>query len=113
MGTKVRLLDDTEIFLPRHIKILPKKQQIQIAVMILKNMVRVAVNKAPKATQMKDLEWLQDYCYVGDSRQEEGLLRVGVVAQSDEIRSIFNSDASEDYALEYNSVLGYQAKGRK
>lgn len=107
-GVRVRFLDETQILLPDKGKGLQPKQRRELAAKLLQNTVRVAEYLAPKPIIGNGLDWLQDYIYLGKTN-DESRLRVAKVKESDELMSLEGGIALENYQLEYNQKLGYQA----
>ena len=101
-GTLLRLLDDSELLLPKFADAATRRQK---ASEILKNTVSAPVHLAPIA-KTKQIEWLKNYVYLGDN--EESPFRVAIVLESGELQGIGSSDVSEKYNLTYDSCLGYK-----
>lgn len=106
-GTLLRLLDGSELFLP---KFLDAAKRRQIASELLKNTVSVPNYLAPIAIT-KQIACLGDYVYLGD--YEESPFRAAIVLDSDELQGIGLSEASEKYNLSYDSKLGYKAEKKE
>jgi CRISPR-associated endonuclease/helicase Cas3 len=106
-GTTVRLLDGSELFLPLKSPPKGRKQQRILAATLAQQTVHVADYLAPDATQMKSLDWLKGYFYLGDHEHDESLLRIAVVRQDGELKSMNGQDASTSYRISYNPRLGY------
>ncbi|MEI6058843.1 MAG: CRISPR-associated helicase Cas3', partial [archaeon] len=109
-GTEITLLNNEKILLPRSIKAEDKSRWRELAATILKNTVQVANYLAPQALSIKELDWLREYIYLGNPEFGESLLRVAIVNESDEIKSLVGGVALEKYKLSYNNHLGYQAE---
>ena len=107
-GVRVRFLDETQILLPDKGKGLQPKERRDLAAKLLQNTVRVAEYLAPKPIMGNGLDWLQDYIYLG-KHNDESRLRVAKVKASDELMGLDGGSALENYQLEYNQKLGYQA----
>ena len=107
-GVRVRFLDETQILLPDKGRGLQPMERRDLAAKLLQNTVRVAEYLAPKPIIGNGLDWLKDYIYLG-KHNEETRLRVAKVKQSDELMSLEGGKALENYQLEYNQTLGYQA----
>ncbi|MBL1265256.1 CRISPR-associated helicase Cas3' [Candidatus Methylomicrobium oryzae] len=107
-GCFVRFLDDTTALLPEKGKGLSPWQRRELAAKLLRNTVRVADYLAPKAMDLKSLDWLQDYIYLGKHEGESRFrLRVARVLDSDTVVSLDGGDASEEYTIQYDQQLGY------
>ena len=102
-GTSLRLLDDSELLLPKFADAATRRQK---ASEILKNTVSAPVYLAPIA-KTKQIEWLRNYVYLGDD--EESPFRVAIVLESGELQGIGRSDVSDKYNVTYDSCLGYKA----
>jgi len=108
-GTVVRFLDETTVLLPAKGKGLSPLQRRELAAKLLQNTVRVADYLAPKSSDIKSLDWLQDYMYLG-KHDGESRLRLAKVLDSDAVVSPDNGNASEKYTIQYDQQLGYQAE---
>lgn len=108
-GTEITLLNDEKIFLPRArgSKAKDREQWRELAAILLKNTVQVAEYLAPQALPIKELDWLKEFFYLGKPEFGESLLRVAIVNECDEIKSLVGGFASEKYQLSYNNRLGY------
>ena len=104
----MRFLDETQILLPNKGKGLQPKERRDLAAKLLQNTVRVAEYLAPKPITGNGLDWLKDYIYLGKPN-EESRLRVAKIKESDGLMSLEGGIALENYQLEYNQKLGYQA----
>ena len=109
-GTKVKLLNGNELFLPLQSKPKGNRQQRYIAASLSQQTVHVADYIAPDALPVNNLEWLKSYFYLGDREHDESLLRVAIVGQDRELKSLTGTDASAKYRLSYNQRLGYCSK---
>lgn len=105
-GILLRLLDDSELLLPKHVNAAERRK---IASALLSNIVMVPVYCAPVALT-KQIEWLRDYVYLGD--YAESPFRAAIVQDSDEVQGIGGSIANEKYSISYDSSLGYSVKKR-
>jgi CRISPR-associated endonuclease/helicase Cas3 len=109
-GTEITLLTGETIVLPRGVKNQDKARWRKLAAKLLNNTVQVSNRHAPQAVSIKELSWLSEFFYLGNPEYGESLLRVALVNESDEIKSLFGGQASEKYKLSYNNYLGYYAK---
>jgi CRISPR-associated endonuclease/helicase Cas3 len=109
-GTEITLLNNKKIALPRSIKAENKKLCRELAATLLKQTVQVADYLAPQALSIGELNWLKEYIYLGNPEFGESLLRVAIVNELDEIKSLFGGEASDKYQLSYNNRLGYFVK---
>ena len=109
-GTTVKLLDGSELFLPFQSQAKSKLKQRHLAASLAQQTVHVADYLAPEALPVNNLEWLKGYFYLGDREHEESLLRIAIVSQDGELKSLTGSDASATYRLSYNQRLGYCSK---
>ena len=106
-GTTVRLLNGSELFLPLLCPQKAKRQQRLLAASLAQQTLHVADYLAPEALPVNNLEWLKGYFYLGDRDHDESLLRVAMVTQDGELKSLNAQDASMIYRLSYNHRLGY------
>lgn len=111
-GTEITLLTGEKIVLPRGVKSQDKARWRELAAKLLKNTVQVAEHHAPQAVSIKELMGLKEYVYLGhyEAAADKSLLRVALVKENEEIKSLFDGEASEKYQLSYNNHLGYYAK---
>lgn len=109
-GTEITLLNNEKIVLPRSIKVEDKNRWRELAAKLLKETVQVANYLAPQALPIGELNWLREYIYLGKPEFGESLLRVAIVSEDDEIKSLAGGVALEKYKLSYNNHLGYQAE---
>jgi CRISPR-associated endonuclease/helicase Cas3 len=111
-GTEITLLNNEKIVLPRSIKSEDKKRWRELAATLLKQTVQVANHLAPQALSIKELDWLGEYIYLGEYefKTDKSSLRVAIVNEGDEIKSLVGGVASEKYQLSYNNHLGYYAE---
>ncbi len=106
-GASVRLLNGRELFLPLKSPPKGRKQQRSLAAALAQQTLQVADYLAPEASPMKSLDWLKGYFYLGDREHDESLLRVAIVSQDGELKSLNGKDASTSYRLSYSPRLGY------
>ena len=109
-GTTVKLLDGSELFLPFQSQAKSKLKQRYLAASLAQQTVHVADYLAPEALPVNNLEWLKGYFYLGDREHDESLLRIAIVSEDGELKSLTGSDASTTYRLSYNQRLGYCSK---
>jgi hypothetical protein len=69
----------------------------------------VSIYLAPTATTIKEISWLSNFVYLGKPEFGESLLRVALVNESGDIKSIHGGVASDTYQLSYNDQVGYCA----
>jgi CRISPR-associated endonuclease/helicase Cas3 len=108
-ASEITLLNKQKIVLPHGVKISDKKQWRDLAATILKNVVNVSIYLAPTATTIKEISWLSNFVYLGKPEFGESLLRVALVNESGDIKSIHGGVASDTYQLSYNDQVGYCA----
>jgi hypothetical protein len=109
-ATEITFLDDSKICLPHGVKASDKKQWRELAAKLLKNTVYVVNYHAPQSGSIKELGWLKEFVYLGNPAFGESLLRVALVDESGEIRSLMSGAASDKYQLNYDGRLGYRAE---
>jgi CRISPR-associated endonuclease/helicase Cas3 len=108
--TRVTLLNDKVLVLPQHVKAYDKPQWRKLAADLLQSTVQVVDCQAPQALPIKALEGLREFIYLGDPAQGESLLRVALVDEAENIRSLVGGVASEVYQLGYDKKFGYRAE---
>ena len=106
-NAKITLLSGDAIDLPKNVKFYNQSQWRTLAALLVQNTVQVADYLAPEKIAIKKLDWLKNYFYLGNPELGESLLRVAIVDESDEIRSLMKGAALKGYQLNYNSRLGY------
>jgi len=106
-GVTVSLLNGRELFLPLKSSPKGRRQQRFLAAALSQQTLQVADYLAPEASPMKSLDWLKGYFYLGDSSYDESLLRVAIVGQDGELKSLNGQDASDSRRISYNPKLGY------
>jgi CRISPR-associated endonuclease/helicase Cas3 len=111
--TEMTLLNGDKLRLPRGVKASDKKQWRELAATILSNVVNVSIYHAPTATTMKDLEWLREFVYLGKPEFGESLLRVALVDEGGDIKSLSGGVACEPYELRYDERIGYCATKKR
>ncbi len=111
-GAEITLLTGEKIVLPRGIKNQDKTRWRELAAKLLKNTVQVAERHAPQAVSIQELMGLKEYVYLGNytSIADKSLLRVALVNESDEIKSLVGGVALEGCQLHYNKRQGYHVK---
>lgn len=107
--TTVKLLDGSDIVLPLVYSQKNRKKQRTIAASLAQYTLHVADYLAPEVVPVKNLDWLKSYFYLGNREYDESLLRVAIVGQDEELKSLNGRDASSSYRLSYNPKLGYRA----
>ncbi len=107
---QITLLNNKTIDLPKNIKFYDKSQWRKLAALLLQNTVQVADYLAPEKITIQKLDWLKNYFYLGNPELGESLLRVAIVDESDEIKSLMGGASLDSYQLSYNDKLGYQSK---
>jgi CRISPR-associated endonuclease/helicase Cas3 len=107
IGATVRFLDGRELFLPLKSQPKGRKEMRSLAAALAQQTLHVVDYLAPKASQMNSLDWLKSYFYLGDREHEESLLRVAIVSQDGELKTLNGQDSSDSHRTSYNSRLGY------
>lgn len=107
-GSIVELIDGQKIYLPWQYPALSKKQQRELAATLSTQTLPVAIYAAPDSLDLKHLEWLKPYFYIGDKVHEESNIRVAIVSDNGHLKLPGGNKASSKYELSYNSRLGYQ-----
>lgn len=111
-GVEITLLTGEKIVLPSGMKQQDKARWREIARILLKNTLQVAIHIAPQAVSIKELMGLKEYIYLGHyaSIADKSLLRVAKVDDSGEIKSLTGGEALEGYQLSYSKQQGYRAE---
>ncbi|BBL35195.1 hypothetical protein Nstercoris_01457 [Nitrosomonas stercoris] len=107
------LLNSEQVVLPLNRNKLSRKAWRDITAKLMTQLVYVRPNEAPKQVDRKRLQGLGlHYCfYLGNPAwpQDESLLRLALVADSDELQGFENNLVNEKYNIEYRQDLGYRA----
>jgi CRISPR-associated endonuclease/helicase Cas3 len=107
-GFHLHFMGGEKLFFPKNIKAYNMPEWRKLALSINSNMLSVAKHLAPECAfpkQTRDL--LQKFVYMGE--REDSALRIAIVTESAEIKTIDGGSASGKYRLEYAKHLGYVA----
>jgi len=110
-ATEITLLDGSKRLLPRDLKSRDQAQWRELAATLLQNTVQVADHDylAPQAVTITELAWLKEYFYLGDSAHDKSLLRIALVDEADNLKSLSGGQALPNHQLSYNEDFGYQS----
>lgn len=107
------LLNHEQVVLPLNRSKFDRKAWRDITAKLMTQLVLVRPNEAPKQVDRKRLQGLGlHYCfYLGNPAwpQDESLLRLALVADTDELKGFENNTVNEKYSIEYRQDLGYRA----
>jgi CRISPR-associated endonuclease/helicase Cas3 len=107
------VFSDGEILIPWNARSLSPKRWREISATLREHTLNVPEYHAPMAVSRNEIEWLEDYFYLGKPEFDESLLlRVAFVDDDGRIKPLSGGNANASYALEYDSSIGYQAKKR-
>ncbi len=110
-GTLVTLLNYERILVPHNGRSLSRKQWREVSATLMQNTLRVADYLAPRAISKTQIQWLGDYFYLGRPEYDESvMLRVALVDESGAVKSLDKSIANVSYHVNYDALIGYQAK---
>jgi CRISPR-associated endonuclease/helicase Cas3 len=110
-GTRVTLSNNDTLWVPHNGRALPRKRWREVSAMLMQSTLKVADYLAPDAVSKKRIEWLGDYFYLGKPEYDESdMLRVALVDESGEVKSLDNGEANGKYRLSYDKHIGYQAE---
>jgi CRISPR-associated endonuclease/helicase Cas3 len=109
--TSLVFLDNTSINIPIFARSLNCRDLRSLSLRLMENTVRVPIHMAPVSVGRKGVQWLGDYLYLGNS--EESQLRIGLVGEDSQVRSMNMGEANERYVISYSAHIGYQAKSRR
>lgn len=107
-GVIITLLDRSKIFLPRVISSVSKPTQRKLAGVIASQTLKAVEHIAPMPVSRKNVNWLENYCYIGDD-EDKSLIRVVFINDDGAIKSLDGRDAAVNYQLSYDSRVGYRA----
>ncbi len=109
-GTWVTLLNGEKLWVPFDGRSLPRNEWRKVTATLIQSTVKAANYLAPKAVSKKEIDWLEDYFYLGRGKDDEiASLRVALVAESGLLKTFDNSVINDTYRLTYDATLGYQA----
>jgi len=109
-GTWVVFVNGEKCWVPLNGRSLQKVKWRDVTATLMQNSVKVADYLAPKAISKTQLQWLGDYFYLGRPEYDESImLRIALVDQCGEMKTIDQSVINDGYCLTYDSILGYQA----
>lgn len=110
-GIWVTFLNNEKIRVPYNGRSLSRKQWCGISATLMQNTLKVADYLAPKAVRKTQVDWLGDYFYLGKPEYEESvMLRVALVDESGAVKSLDNNVVNDNYHINYDELIGYQAK---
>jgi len=109
--TSVELLDNTRLVVPISGRSLDRESWRSLSLGLKENTIKVPIHMAPKVVGRKEVQWLGDYFFLGNS--EESQLRIGLVEGDGRVRSMSRGEVSERYAISYSAHIGYQAKRKE
>lgn len=107
--THLIVLDGTPLSLPWNGRALPRTMWREYAGLLMQHTLTVAQHHAPVACLRKDIEWLQDYIYIGNIDDGEMLLRLGLVRDDGTICTLHQGQANTQFHLAYDDEIGYSA----
>jgi CRISPR-associated endonuclease/helicase Cas3 len=107
--TEITFLNGEKICLPHGTKAKDKKLWRESAAQLLKNTLHVMNCHAPQAVSTEELNWLKEFMFLGKF-DGKSFLRVAIVEQSGEIKSLAGGAASDKYQLSYDERFGYRAE---
>lgn len=109
-GTWITFLNNEREWIPYNGRSLSRKQWREISAMLMQNTLKVADHLAPKAISKTQIQWLGDYFYLGKPEYDESdMLRVALVDESGAVKSLDNSVVKDNYHINYDALIGYQA----
>lgn len=117
-GTSVRLNDGSTWLLSRDIQLRNRKVWQEIAVALQKNCVTVPAKMAPLYVDI-EMKFLKNFVYLGDERcgsfneEDDRPFRAALVKESGTIVGFGQRDASDEYHLHYDSLVGYVAEKKE
>lgn len=108
--TRLTLLDGSRLDLPHQRLALGKKQWRELTCKLMREQLSVKIQDAPTAVSIDVLKryCLQHCFYLGESAQDEALLRVALVDETGRIKSLDGQAVHDKYQLEYRDDFGYQ-----
>ncbi|MAD44143.1 MAG: CRISPR-associated helicase Cas3' [Oceanospirillaceae bacterium] len=113
--TLIRLLDGQTLHLPHRRHQRTKAQWRSLAATLHQQLVPIRPGDCPPALSRSELDKFQlgQVFYLGDPQQDEALLRVALVSETGEIRTLDGAVAGYEKHLEYRDDLGYRVMKHK
>ncbi|MBK9663066.1 MAG: CRISPR-associated helicase Cas3' [Nitrosomonas sp.] len=109
-GTWITFLNNERKWISYNGRSLSREQWREISAMLMQNTLKVADHLAPKAISKTQIQWLGDYFYLGKPEYDESdMLRVALVDESGAVKSLDNSVVNDNYHINYDALIGYQA----
>jgi len=109
-GTWITFLNNERKWISYNGRSLSREQWREISAMLMQNTLKVTDHLAPKAISKTQIQWLGDYFYLGKPEYDESdMLRVALVDESGAVRSLDNSAVNDNYYINYDALIGYQA----
>lgn len=106
------LLNGEQIRLPLQRHQMTKKEWRQLSATLMRQIVKVPQGDKPKAVSVDLLKrfGLHHCFFLGrpDWPEDESVLRVAVVEESDKLRGIDKTDIHDEFTIEYRDDLGYR-----
>jgi len=110
-GTWVTLLNNERLWVPQNGRSLPRNKWREVSAILMQNTLKVTDYLAPLPVSRAEISWLADYFYLGKPEYDESnMLRVALVDDSGEVKSLNNSSAN--YSINYAAKIGYQTSKR-
>lgn len=109
-ATHIRLLDGQTVLLPHQRHLLTKAQWRSLAALLHQQLVSIKPSDCPPALSRSELDKYRfgHVFYLGDPKQDEALLRIALVSETGEIRTLDGAMAGNEQYLEYRDDLGYR-----
>ncbi|MCG5500571.1 CRISPR-associated helicase Cas3' [Ectothiorhodospira lacustris] len=109
-ATRLILLDGRQVLLPRDRHKLDKRGWRELSASLMRQIVPVPVQDAPECLPIDTLSKfaLQHCFYLGDPAQDEAILRVALVDETDVLHGLQGAQVHRKHTLEYRNDLGYR-----
>ena len=108
--TSLTLINGEKLILPFNNKKLDNKIWREYSALLMQSSLSVRSVQAPKIGNIEEIKkCLGNYIYVGNKKDGEDVLRIGIIGKDEAIRTYNNDDANNKYQIYYNDLLGYQA----
>lgn len=106
------LLNGEQVILPYNRASISRKAWRDITAKLMQQLVYVRPQEAPKEISRDKLKYynLQHCFYLGNEydTSDASILRVALVAESEELKGLDNTVANDKYAVEYRADIGYR-----
>jgi len=106
----LKLLNNDEIRVPRSITNVPRSDIRNVAIKLMKSIVKVPQYISPE-TRTSEIGWLKQYLYLGN--KDESFIGVGIYNDDNSVSRVDKSHAVKGYEISYDPNIGYTSRKTK